>query len=127
MQTIDAVNSPQAPKVYGPYSQAIVAGDLVFASGQLPLDPTSMEIVPGGIAEQAVQVLSNLKAVLQAAGADFDRVVKVTLYLVDLGDFNAFNEAYGKAFGNSRPARSTVEVAKLPRGARVEIDAIAVR
>ncbi len=120
-------NSEHAPRVYGPYSQAIVAGDMVYAAGQLPLNPSSMELVSGGIREQGLQVLANLRAVLQAAGTDFDRVVKTTLYLTDLADFTAFNEVYAEAFGGHKPVRSTVGVAALPRGARVEVDAIAVR
>jgi len=120
-------HSEHAPRVYGPYSQAITVGDLVFTAGQLPLDPASMEVVAGGIKEQATQVLANLRAVLQAAGTDLDRVVKTTLFLVDLADFAALNEVYAEAFGAHKPARSTVEVAGLPRGARVEIDAVASR
>lgn len=125
--TLTTSHSPLAPKVYGPYSQAVTVGDLVYTSGQLPLDPQSMEVVAGGIREQARQVLANLRAVLQAAGSDFDRVVKTTLYLVDLADFDALNEVYAQAFGDYRPARSTVEVSRLPRGVRVEIDAVATR
>jgi len=125
--TLTASHSPHAPKVYGPYSQAVTVGDLVYTSGQLPLDPQSMEVVAGGIREQARQVLANLRAVLQAAGSDFDRVVKTTLYLVDLADFDALNEVYAQEFGDHRPARSTVEVSRLPRGVRVEIDAVATR
>jgi len=123
--TLTATNSPHAPRVYGPYSQAISDGHLVFTAGQLPLDPTTMELVSGGIKEQSVQVLANLRAVLQAAGSDFDRVLKTTLYLVDLADFESFNTVYAQAFGEHKPTRSTVAVAALPRGARVEIDAIA--
>lgn len=124
--TLTATNSPHAPRVYGPYSQAVSDGKLVFTAGQLPLDPATMEIVPGGIHEQATQVLANLRAVLVAAGSDFDRVFKTTLYLVDLADFEPLNKAYAQAFGDHKPARSTVAVAALPRGARVEIDAVAI-
>lgn len=124
--TLTATNSPHAPRVYGPYSQAVSDGKLVFTAGQLPLDPATMEIVPGGIHEQATQVLVNLRAVLVAAGSDLDRVFKTTLYLVDLADFEPLNKVYAEAFGDHKPARSTVAVAALPRGARVEIDAVAI-
>lgn len=124
--TLTATNSPHAPRVYGPYSQAVSDGKLVFTAGQLPLDPATMEIVPGGIHEQATQVLVNLRAVLVAAGSDLDRVFKTTLYLVDLADFEPLNKVYAAAFGDHKPARSTVAVAALPRGARVEIDAVAI-
>ena len=127
MTAMTIAHSDQAPKVYGPYSQAITVGDLVYTSGQLPLDPASMQVVAGGIKEQAIQVLANLRAVLQAAGSDLDRVVKTTLFLVDLADFDALNEVYSQAFGDHKPARSTVAVAGLPRGVRVEIDAVAAR
>jgi 2-iminobutanoate/2-iminopropanoate deaminase len=127
MTALTVAHSEQAPRVYGPYSQAIALDNLVFTAGQLPLDPESMEVVAGGITAQASQVLANLRAVLQAAGTDLNRVVKTTLYLVDLADFAALNEVYAQAFGDHKPARSTVAVAGLPRGARVEIDAIAAR
>lgn len=127
MTRISFAHSARAPKVYGPYSQAVVAGDLVFAAGQLPLDPASMQLVEGGIKEQGLQTLANLQAVLQAAGSDLDRVVKTTLFLTDLKDFEGLNEVYAKAFGAHAPARSTVQVASLPRGAKVEIDAIALK
>jgi 2-iminobutanoate/2-iminopropanoate deaminase len=120
-------NSDRAPRVYGPYSQAISVGNLVYTAGQLPLDPASMEVVAGGMKEQATQVLANLRAVLQAAGSDFDRVIKTTLFLVDLADFDTLNGVYAQAFGDHKPVRSTVAVAALPRGARVEIDAVAMR
>ena len=126
MTALTIARSDHAPRVYGPYSQAITAGGLVFTAGQLPLDPASMEVVAGGIREQAIQVLANLRAVLQAAGSDLDRVVKTTLFLVDLTDFDALNEVYAQAFEDHKPARSTVAVASLPRGVRVEIDAVAV-
>lgn len=124
---LTALSSDLAPKVYGPYSQAIALDNLIFASGQLPLDPATMELPGPGIREQAVQVLSNLKAVLRAGGSDLHRVAKTTLFLVDLADFQIFNEVYAEAFGEHRPARTTVGVATLPRGARVELDAIALR
>ncbi len=125
--TLSTVHSDLAPRVYGPYSQAIIAEHTIYTAGQLPLDPATMELVPGGITEQADQVLANLRAVLRGAGTDLNQVVKTTLFLVDLADFEALNLVYARAFGDHKPARSTVQVAALPRGARVEIDAIAVK
>jgi 2-iminobutanoate/2-iminopropanoate deaminase len=124
---LSIAHSDLAPRVYGPYSQAIVADRIVYTAGQLPLDPVTMDLVPGGITEQAHQVLANLRAVLEAAGTDLTQVVKTTLFLVDLADFEALNGVYASVFGNHKPARSTVQVAALPRGARVEIDAVAVK
>jgi 2-iminobutanoate/2-iminopropanoate deaminase len=124
---IAVAHSDHAPKVYGPYSQAIAVGNLIYTAGQIALDPASMEVVAGGIKEQTTQVLANLRAVLQAAGSDLDRVVKTTVFLVDLADFDALNQAYAQAFGDHKPARSTVAVAGLPRGVRVEIEAVAVK
>jgi len=121
-----AVSSDRAPAAIGPYSQAVRAGGLVFCSGQIALDPGTGELVAGGIGEQTRQVLRNLGAVLQAAGASLDDVVRTTVYLADLGDFAAMNAAYGEFFGQPAPARATVQAARLPRDARVEIDAIAV-
>jgi 2-iminobutanoate/2-iminopropanoate deaminase len=120
-----AVNSLSAPSAIGPYSQAIDAGDFVFLSGQVPIDPKSGELVQGDIAAQTDRVLDNLAAVLEAAGCSFADVVKTTIYLVDLGDFQVVNTTYGKRFASAPPARATVQVAALPKGARVEIDAIA--
>ncbi len=122
------VQSLQAPKAIGPYSQAIEApsGRVLYCSGQIPLDPATGEMVAGDVAAQTEQVMQNLKAVLEAAGATFDQVVKTTIFLVDLADFAKANEAYGRHFRMAPPARSTVQVAALPRGARVEIDCIAV-
>lgn len=108
-----------------PYSQAVVAGGLVFVSGQLGLKPDAKEMVPGGIAEQTEQVLSNLQAVLEAAGSSLDRLVKTTVYLQNLEDFTAMNEVYAKHVGEQPPARATIEVANLPSGALVEIEAVA--
>lgn len=123
----EAIASPQAPKAIGPYSQAVRAGDLVFLSGQVALDPTTGEMVGGGdVVREAQQVLDNLGAVLAAAGASFADVVKTTIYLMDLGDFQKVNEIYAQRFTGAPPARATVQVAALPRGARVEIDAIAI-
>jgi 2-iminobutanoate/2-iminopropanoate deaminase len=123
-----AIHSDNAPKAIGPYSQAIQvdAGKMTFLSGQIPLDPKTMEMVQGDVVAQAEQVMQNLKAVLTAAGLDFSHVVRCTIFLTDLGDFAKVNEVYGRHFTGSPPARATVQVAALPRGAKVEIDAIAV-
>ncbi len=120
------IHSADAPKAIGPYSQAIQAGNLVFLSGQIPLDPVSGQIVEGDIKAQTERVMENLSAVLKAAGIDFQHVVKSTIYLVDLNEFAQVNEIYGKRFHENPPARATVQVAALPRGSRVEIDLIAV-
>ncbi|HEX6184456.1 MAG TPA: RidA family protein [Pyrinomonadaceae bacterium] len=120
------VKTGEAPQAIGPYSQAVVAGGFVFASGQIPLDPRTGEFVAGGVAEQTEQVLRNLTKVLEAAGAGLDRVVKTTVYLADMNDFAAMNEVYGRYFPENPPARSTVEAARLPRDARVEIDVVAL-
>ena len=122
------ISTPEAPKAIGPYSQAVEAkgARMLFLSGQIPLDPRTGELVQGGIEEQARRVLENLRAVLAAGGAGLEDVVKTTIFLADLADFAKVNEVYAKYFGASPPARSTVQVAALPRGARVEIDAIAV-
>ena len=120
-----AISSPDAPAAIGPYSQAIHSGDLVFLSGQVPIDPGTGELVVGDIAAQTERVLDNLAAVLGAAGCSFADVVKTTIYLVDLGDFQAVNQTYAKRFSAAPPARATVQVSALPKGARVEIDAIA--
>lgn len=124
--SLTVVSTPGAPKAIGPYSQAIRHGGLVYTAGQVALDPATMELVPGGVAEQAERALANLAAVLAEAGSGFDRVIKTTVYLVDMADFGAMNEVYARHFGTHRPARSTVAVAGLPKGARVEIDVIAV-
>ena len=114
-----------APKAIGPYSQAIVYGETVYCSGQIPLDPVTGQLVAGGIAEQTVRVLENLKAVLEAAGSSFDRVLKTTVFLKDMGEFAAMNEVYGRYFHVNPPARATVEAARLPRDVRVEIECVA--
>ncbi len=121
------VRTEAAPGAIGPYSQAIVAGNLVFCSGQIPLDPASGQIVEGAIEEQTRQVLNNLTAVLKAAGTTMDRIVKTTIFLADMNDFAAVNAVYGEYFGSEPPARSTVQVARLPRDVRVEIEAIALK
>jgi 2-iminobutanoate/2-iminopropanoate deaminase len=119
------VSTPEAPAAIGPYSQAITAGDFLFASGQIPLDPATGALVAGGIAEQTHQVLKNLAAVLQAAGVGFDKVVKTTVYVADMNDFAAINQIYAEYFPAPAPARATIQAARLPRDVRVEIDAIA--
>ncbi len=121
-----AVSTPAAPAAIGPYSQAIVANGFVFASGQVPLDPASGQIVAGDIREQTQRVMENLRAVLEAAGSSLDAAVKTTCFLRDLADFAAFNEVYSTFFTADPPARSTVQVAALPRGAAVEVEVIAL-
>lgn len=122
----EKVQTESAPQAIGPYSQGIRAAGFVFASGQIPIDPSTGQFVAGGIAEQTAQVLKNLRAVLQAAGSDLDQIVKTTVYLADMQEFAAMNEVYGSFFKNEPPARATVEASRLPRDARVEIDAIAL-
>jgi 2-iminobutanoate/2-iminopropanoate deaminase len=122
-----AVESPAAPRALGPYSQAVVAGEVVFCAGQVGLDPATGRLVPGGIAAETGRVLENLGAVLAAAGLSLADVVKTTVYLADLGEFAAMNEVYGRHFTPPYPARATLQVAALPAGARVEIEAIAIR
>jgi 2-iminobutanoate/2-iminopropanoate deaminase len=127
MKTIKTVATDHAPKAIGPYSQAIVADGVVYTAGQVALDPQSGALVGATIAEQTEQVLKNLSAVLAAAGSSLGQVVKTTVYLADMADFAAMNEVYARHFGGHRPARSTVQAAGLPKGARVEIDAIAIQ
>jgi len=122
----DRIQTDNAPKAIGPYSQAIKANGVVYASGQIPLDPKTMQIVEGGIREQTERVMNNLSAVLEAAGSSLDRVLKTTVFLADLGDFTEMNEVYGRFFGEIPPARSTVQVSRLPRDVRIEIDVIAL-
>lgn len=122
---MQVVSTAGAPKAIGPYSQGIVANGLVFTAGQIALDPASGEVVSGGVAEQTARVLENLGAILSAAGSGLDRVVKTTVFLADMADFGAMNEVYARAFGDHKPARSTVAAAGLPRGVRVEIEAVA--
>lgn len=121
-----AVETPDAPKAIGPYSQAIIANGFVYTAGQIGADPRTGTLVAGGIAEQTEQVLKNLEAVLKAAGSSLGAVVKTTVFLADMNDFARMNEVYGKKFAVPFPARSTVQVARLPRDARVEIEAVAV-
>ena len=122
----EAVQTDKAPKAIGPYEQAIKVDGFVFTAGQIPLDPKSGNIVEGGIAAQTRQVLENLKGVLIASGSSLDRVVKATVFLKNMADFAAMNEVYAEYFGSARPARSTVAVAELPRGALIEIDLVAL-
>jgi 2-iminobutanoate/2-iminopropanoate deaminase len=123
--TKTAVSSPDAPTAIGPYSQAIRAGQLLFASGQIPLDPASGSLVDGNAAAQTRRVMENLRAVLESAGLSFASVVRTTIYLIDMNDFASVNEVYGSYFTEPYPARATVQVARLPKDARVEIDAVA--
>ena len=120
------VHTDQAPAAVGPYSQAVRAGKLVYTAGQIPLDPATGQMVEGGIQEQTRQALQNLKAVLEEAGSSLKRVVKTTVFLQDMGDFKAMNEIYAQFFVEKPPARSAVEVAALPLGASVEIEAVAL-
>jgi 2-iminobutanoate/2-iminopropanoate deaminase len=124
--TKKAVSTDGAPKAIGPYEQAWVANGMIYASGQIPLDPKTGEMVAGGVPEQTRRVLANLKAVLEAAGSSLDQVVRTTVYMTDLGLFTTMNTVYAECFGTNRPARTTIQVAALPRGAQVEIDAIAL-
>ena len=123
---IEAVATDRGPKAIGPYSQAIRANGFVFLSGQIPLDPNTQQIVEGDATVQTERVLENLKAVLEAAGSSIPRVVKTTVFLADMDDFAAMNEVYARYFAPHKPARSTVEVSRLPRNVRVEIDLIAL-
>ena len=121
-----SVATDNAPKAIGPYSQAIVHNGMAYLSGQIPLDPATGQMVEGDIAAQTARVLENLKAVLEACGSGLASVVKTTVYIKDMGEFARMNEVYGKYFSENPPARSTIEAARLPRDARVEIDAIAI-
>lgn len=127
MADLQTIQTSGAPAAIGPYSQAIAHGGLVFTAGQIPLDPGTMQMVEGDIAAQTERVLQNLAALLEAAGASLATVVKTTVFLADMNDFAAMNEVYGRFFGEHAPARSTVQAARLPRDAKVEIEAIAVR
>lgn len=121
-----AIHTDGAPKAIGPYSQAIIGGGWLFCSGQIPLDPATMEIVQGGVADQTRRVLLNLKAVLEAGGTSLEKVVKTTVFLRDMNDFAEMNAAYAEFFAEKPPARATVQVARLPKDAAVEIDCIAL-
>jgi 2-iminobutanoate/2-iminopropanoate deaminase len=122
---IETVATSGAPRAIGPYSQALRAGGFLFTAGQVGFDPATGELVDGGIGQETRQVLQNIRAILEAGGSGLAQVVKTTVFLVDMADFAAMNEVYAEAFGTHRPARSTVAVAALPRGARVEIEAVA--
>ena len=122
----EAVRTDKAPAAIGPYSQAVRVGNLVFCSGQIPLDPATSQLVTGDIAAQTRQVFANLGAVLTAAGVSFDHVARTTVYLADMADFAAMNDVYGTFFRDPAPARSTIQAAGLPKNARVEVDVIAV-
>jgi 2-iminobutanoate/2-iminopropanoate deaminase len=123
--SLSQVATKEAPEAIGPYSQAIRAGGFLYTAGQIALDPSNGKIVDGGVVEQTERVMKNLTAVLSAAGADWNSVVKTTVFLTDLGDFPVFNEVYGRYLGSARPARSTVQVSALPRNAVVEIELVA--
>ncbi len=120
------VATDAAPAAIGPYSQGVVAGGFFFSAGQIPLDPATGELVAGGIAEQTERVMQSLGAVLEAAGSSFGQIVKTTCFLADLNDFAGFNAVYGRYFGDNPPGRSTVQVAKLPKGALVEVECVAL-
>ena len=122
---METIIAPKAPAALGPYSAAVKVGELIFTSGQIPADPATGELAPGGIAQQTEQSLKNLSAVLEAAGSGLDQVIKTTCFLTDMADFAAFNAAYGKYFSDHKPARSTVAVKALPKGALVEIECVA--
>jgi 2-iminobutanoate/2-iminopropanoate deaminase len=123
----DRVSTSEGPQAIGPYSQAITAGELVFVSGQIPIDPSTGELVEGGIEDQTDRVMKNLRAIIEAAGSSLARVVKTTVYLTDMDDFQAMNGVYGRYFeGDEPPARAAVQVSRLPKGVSVEIEAIAL-
>ena len=124
--SVSVVTTSNAPAAIGPYSQAIKANGFVFTAGQIPLDPTTMKVVEGGIEDQSERVMLNLEAILEAAGSSFDRIVKTTCFLANLDDFPAFNMIYATRFGENPPARSTVQVAKLPLGVLIEVECVAL-
>jgi len=127
MPNLVSIQTSDAPAAIGPYSQGVTVGELVFTAGQIALDPSTGEVVAGDVAAQTDRVLRSLSAILMAAGSSLHRVVKTTVYLKNMADFAVMNEVYGRHFGEHKPARSTVEVARLPRDVLVEIDAIALR
>ncbi len=123
--TLLTISTPDAPAAIGPYSQGVVVAGFLYTAGQIALDPGSMAVVPGGVTEQTRQVMANLRAILAAVGSGLDRVVKTTVFLVDMKDFAEMNAVYAEAFGDHRPARSTVAVSGLPKAVRVEIEVVA--
>ncbi|MBI1762187.1 MAG: RidA family protein [Acidobacteria bacterium] len=123
---MESIQTGRAPQAIGPYSQAVKVNGLVFCSGQIPLDPATMQVIEGDVKAQTERVLVNLSAVLEAAGSSLERVVKTTVFLLDMNDFAAMNEVYAAYFSNNRPARSTVQVSRLPRDVRVEIEVVAL-
>lgn len=123
---LETISTDQAPQAIGPYSQAKKVGQMLFLSGQIPLDPKNQQLIEGGIKEQTERVCLNLKAVLEAAGSSLDKVIKTTCLLKDMNHFVEFNEVYGKFFGESKPARATYEVARLPKDVLVEVEAVAL-
>lgn len=125
MMTLKSIRTDHAPAAIGPYSQAIVAGDVVYTAGQVPLDPSSGEIVGSTIEEQTARVLESLAAILEAAGASLKTVIKTTVFISDMAEFAAMNEVYARCFGDHKPARSTVQAARLPKDVKVEIEAVA--
>ena len=127
MPVITSIHPPDAPAALGPYSQAMAVGELVFTAGQIALDPATMEVVTGDVAAQTERVMRNLAAILEAAGSSLQRVVKTTVFLRSMNDFGAMNEVYARHFSGHKPARSTIEVARLPKDVLVEIDAVALR
>lgn len=122
--SIELISAPGAPEAIGPYSHAAKVGDMIYCSGQIPLDPETKALVPGGIEEQTRQVLKNMRAVLDSQGVDFTSIAKTTIFLTDLADFPVVNGIYSEAFGDHKPARSTIQVAGLPLGSLVEIECI---
>lgn len=122
---LKAIHTEHAPEAIGPYSQAISVGGFVFVSGQIPIDPATGKLIQGSIGQQADRVLSNLRAILEAAGSSMGKVIKTTIYLASMSDFTEVNDVYARAFGDHRPARATVAAAALPKGAAVEIEAVA--
>ena len=125
MSDLERIHTGRAPEAIGPYSQGMRLGTLLFTAGQIALDPDSMTVIEGDVAAQTERVMRNLQAILEAAGLGLERVLKTTVYLADMNDFSAMNEVYGRYFGDHRPARSTVEVSRLPKDVLVEIDAVA--
>lgn len=123
-RSLKAVQTENAPAAIGPYSQGMIAGNLLFISGQLPLDPKTGEFIAGDIRKKTRQIISNIEAIAEAAGTSLDKVVKTTVFLTDLTDFAHMNEAYAESFGAAAPARSTVEVSQLPKGSEIEMEAI---